>query len=383
MDDTHKNRLIAEAQCALGLLSYTLYDFFGPIPLPDLETLKNPLEEKILPRATEEKMREFIETNLRAAANAPELPDVYKKGNADYGRFSKGVAYMLLLKYYMLTKQWDKAEAAGRELLDPKYGYALVPRYRDVFTLANEKNVETIFSFSSSISGIEMVQYMGMVLTPDYPTNVEGMEIDIWNYYRLMWWFVDAFETGDERVQHPVVVTEYTGTSGKKHDRNSDLGVDTYLKWGALPLKYDIDPEAIGSSSRVDYIIFRYADALTLLAEAIARNANAAKPEAIELLNRVRVRAFNGDESKAYTSGNIRGLRDFLDKLMLERAKELYWEGCRRQDLVRDGKYVEAMQAKAQRMGETTLVNEHYVRFPIPQSVINEGKGAILQNPGY
>jgi hypothetical protein len=98
----------------------------------------------------------------------------------------------------------------------------------------------------------------------------------------------------------------------------------------------------------------------------------------------VRVRAFAGNASKAYQTGDIRGLRDFLDKLMLERAKELYWEGgCRRQDLVRDGKYTEAMRAKAARMGETTLVNENYERFPIPQSVINEGKGIILQNPGY
>jgi hypothetical protein len=72
-----------------------------------------------------------------------------------------------------------------------------------------------------------------------------------------------------------------------------------------------------------------------------------------------------------------------LDKLLMERAHELFRENCRRQDLVRDGSYVEAMRKKCQIAGEVTLVKEGYERFPIPQSVIDEGKGMILQNPGY
>ena len=39
----------------------------------------------------------------------------------------------------MLTKQWDKAEAEGRELMKPEYGFELVPEYKDIFTLANER----------------------------------------------------------------------------------------------------------------------------------------------------------------------------------------------------------------------------------------------------
>jgi hypothetical protein len=390
MDETTKNRFIAEAQCALGLLSFTLYDTYGPLPLPDLETLKNPLEEKILPRVSDEEMEAFIESNLRAAAEAPELPYVYKKGDANYGRFSKGIAYMVLLKFYMQTEQYDKAEAAGRELLKPEYGYSLVPRYKDIFTIANEKHEETIFSFSSSATGSYRQQYLGMVLPSDYPTGVAGFEH--YNFFRAMWWFAESFEEGDERGQAPVLIKEYMGKDANNNPvlrTKTSESADTYLKWGALPMKYEIDPGTVGSLSNVDYIIYRYADALTLLAEAIVRNggayANDAAPDgALYLLNRVRVRAFGGDESKAYTPGKVTGRQNFYDKVLQERAWELYWEnGSRRQDLIRHGKYVERIQYKAALMGEQTLVNANYVRFPIPQAVITEGKGIILQNPGY
>lgn len=41
------------------------------------------------------------------------------------------------------------------------------------------------------------------------------------------------------------------------------------------------------------------------------------------------------------------------------------------------------MKKKAQYAGKTTLANEHYLRIPLPQYVINEGQGKIEQNPGY
>jgi hypothetical protein len=381
MNETHKNRLIAEVQCGIGLLTYTLYDFYGPLPLPDLETLKNPLEEKIFPRATEEEMQTFIETNLLEAVNAPELPDVYKKGDAGLGRFSKGIAHFLLLKYYMLIGQWDKAEAEGRELLDPKYGYDLVPRYKDIFSMANEKNEETIFSYIC-LDGQDYFsenEYVNIIVPPDYPSPNNGR--NAWNRLRLSWWFVHTFDPDDQRGHAPCLITEYVGTSGIVHNETADQRGEGFLKYGALPFKYEFDPTTSGADSQIDYIFFRYADALTLLAEAIVRNNDQVTQEAIGLLNRVRVRAFGGDQSKAYTS--FRNVNDFLDKLLEERGHELYWEGCRRTDLIRHGKYVEQMIFKAQGMGSISLVNENYVRFPLPQSVIDEGKGIILQNPGY
>jgi len=73
----------------------------------------------------------------------------------------------------------------------------------------------------------------------------------------------------------------------------------------------------------------------------------------------------------------------FLKAVLDERGWELYFEGNRRQDLIRYGLFVEAIKKKAQSMGKQTLVDEDRYRFPIPQDIIDEGKGIIKQNPGY
>jgi hypothetical protein len=153
------------------------------------------------------------------------------------------------------------------------------------------------------------------------------------------------------------------------------LNIYIYL---AIP-KYEIDATTTGIGNQIDFIIYRYADALMLLSEAIVRKGNAVTQEAVDLLNMVRTRA----GLQAYTLNSFSDTRDFLDKLLLERGHELWWEGCRRQDLIRDGSWVEAMKAKCRYVGQTTLADENYQRFPLPQSVIDEGKGEIKQNPGY
>jgi hypothetical protein len=189
---------------------------------------------------------------------------------------------------------------------------------------------------------------------------------------------VHTFEEGDQRLE--TIVTEYTGSGGTQHSETLDGPSEGFIKYGALPLKYEIDKTTTGADNQIDYIIYRYADALTLLSEAIVRKGDAVTQEAVDLLNRVRTRA----GLKAYTLASFGSSRDFLDKLLMERAHELFREGgCRRMDLVRDGSYVEAMQYKARVMGQSTLANENKVRFPLPQPVIDEGKGVILQNPGY
>ena len=105
IDPDVKEQCLAEMHCARGWLAFCLYDFFGPVPLVDVETLKNPLEEKIVPRATEEEMKEFIVNELTQASNV--LPYSYEKGNAEYGRFTRGLCNTVLMKFYMQTQQWD------------------------------------------------------------------------------------------------------------------------------------------------------------------------------------------------------------------------------------------------------------------------------------
>lgn len=368
MSDEAKERFNAEIHLGRGWLGYLLWDFYGPVPLATLEELNNPLGDIIVPRATEEEMRNFIETELLAAINSSALPT--KISADEFGRFDKGLARTVLMKYYMHVGEWAKAEEQGRELMKAEYGYGLMDRYADIFTLENEKNKEIIYACVEQ-RGISLQLWHDHALPSNYP--VQNTAIQRWDGFKVLWDFYHTFEEGDDRLQS--LVGEYMGTDGvmfnEENDKLKHAVVDAQ---GAVPVKYGEDPNSTGDGSQIDWIVYRYADVLTLLAEAIVRNDNAVSQEAVDLLNMVRTRAL----LEPRTLANYPTVQAFLDDVLLERGHELWWEGCRRTDLIRHDKFIESALDR-----DKTNASDYRVLFPIPQSVINEGKGQIAQNPGY
>jgi hypothetical protein len=257
--------------------------------------------------------------------------------------------------------------------MKPEYGYALVPEYKNIFTEANEKNEETIWAVNCK-HGYQTHMWFPHVLTNTYTGFTGG-----WGGYKMTWKFFKTFENGDKRKE--TIIYEYTTASGVTlNEQNKGEGGNS-LAHGVLPLKYDVvSSNLVGDKGQTDWIVYRYADALTLLAEAIVRKSNAVTGEAIGLLNRVRTRA----GLNAYTENSFSGPRDFLDKLLMERGHELYFEGCRRQDLIRDGSYVSKMNEKRADFGwATPVVTNDRILFPLQESAIIEGQGKVKQNPGY
>ncbi|MDR3129516.1 MAG: RagB/SusD family nutrient uptake outer membrane protein [Tannerellaceae bacterium] len=370
-----KQQLIAEVQCAQGFMAFLIYDLFGPLIIPDLATLKDPLTEKILPRLSHEETQAFIVNSLTDAAQY--LPYSYKRGDSNYGRFTKGLCHMVLFKFYMQTRQWDKAIEQGRELMKPEYGYTLVTdkggatsAYANIFTVANEQNEETIWSAVCK-EGYQIHLWYPHVL-PNNCTFFNGG----WGGYKMTWDFFHTFEEGDDRRE--TILYEYETTSGVLLNEENKGTSGNSLADGVFPLKYAVESN-VGDHCETDWIVYRYADALTLLAEALVRQTNTISSEAIDLLNQVRTRA----SLPPYTDSDFTDVRDFLDKLLLERAHELYFEGSRRQDLIRDRSYVDHMNAKCKAFGQAELVTDAHLLFPLRESVINEGKGIIKQNPGF
>jgi hypothetical protein len=376
MNENLKQQYIAELRCGRGFLAFLIYDLFGPLVIADLETLQNPLEEKILPRLSDEETRNFIVTELTEAAKF--LPDTYKKGDADYGRFTKGLCHMILFKFYMQTQQWDKAIAEGRELMKPEYGYALVTdkgsaesAYANIFTEANEKNAETIWAVNC-LEGYQVHLWYPHVL----PNNWAPFKNQGWGGYKMTWNFFKTFEEGDQRRE--TILYEYETSQGILLNEENKGTSGNSLQDGVFPLKYALE-QNVADHCQTDWIVYRYADAITLLAEAIVRNGKAVTPEAVDLLNQVRTRA----GLQAYTVADFTSDRDFLDKLLMERAHELYFEGSRRQDLIRDGSYITKMNEKCVAFGQQPLVAEKHLLFPLKEAAINEGKDVVKQNPGY
>lgn len=365
ISEDNKNKLLAQAYCGRGWLAYILYDMFGRIQIPTEESLNNPAENIIVPRSTDEETVKYIEDNLLEAVKY--LPKTIPYGNADYGRFTAGAAYTILMHLYMHEQRWAEAVEVGNELMKPDYGYQLVPDYKDIFTLENEGNKETIWACTED-HGINIQLWLSEVLPSTYPTK--NPKIQKWNGYRIPWQFYHSYEQGDRRLL--TICAKYTSNSGLVYSEAYPRGT---LDLGALPIKYGEDPEDTGSGSSIDYIVLRYADVLTLQAEALARKANSVTQEAVDLLNMVRQRA----GIPTYKVGDFGSLESFLDAVLTERGHELYFEGWRRSDLIRHGKFIE--YAKLYKKSRTAA--PHHVLFPLPQEIINEGRGLVIQNEGY
>ena len=365
ISEENKNKLLAQAYCGRGWLAYILYDMFGRIQIPTEESLSNPAANIIVPRSTDEETVKYIEDNLLEAAKY--LPKTIPYGDADYGRFTAGAAYTILMHLYMHEQRWADAVEVGNELMKSDYGYQLVDDYKDIFTLENEGNKETIWACTED-RGINIQLWLSEVLPSSYPRK--NPNIQTWSGYRMPWQFYHTYEPGDRRLL--TIAGEYISNAGVLYNEANPRGV---LDKGALPIKYGEDPEDTGSGSAIDYIVLRYADVLTLQAEALARKANSVTQEAVDLLNMVRNRA----KIPLYKVGDFGSLESFLNAVLTERGHELYFEGWRRSDLIRHGKFI----AYAKLYKKSRTAAPHHVLFPLPQKIINEGRGLVIQNEGY
>ena len=119
---------------------------------------------------------------------------------------------------------------------------------------------------------------------------------------------MQTFDPADRRLL--TIAYEYTSKDGVVHNEKNDRpDPSAQLYLGAVPLKYEFDPDCTGEDSQIDWIIYRYADVLTLTAEAIVRNKNAVTQEAVNLLNEVRTRSLPG---KGYSLQDLNSVDKFL-----------------------------------------------------------------------
>ena len=359
-----KTRMIAETKCGRAFMGYLMYDWFGPVPIVPLEIMEKPLEDIVVPRPTNMEMVAFIENNLKEAI--PGLPARYNLGDANFGRFTRGLAYTLLMKLYMHEKRWGEAVEVGRELQKPEYGLGLMDNYKDIFTINNQGNKEIIWCNNRNSSSGQA--WLAFVLSSQYPTN--NKNIQKWSMYKVPWSFYNTFDPADKRLE--VLVGEFLGLDGVLYNQANPGGYELGL--GALPVKYGEDPNDLGTSSEIDLVVYRYADVITLLAEAIVREGNVITGEALALLNEVHTRA----GLTAYQLSDFGGPEEFLSAILLERGHELWFEGARRTDLIRHGKYIEVGIVKG-----SVLTRPGFEVMPLPQTAIDEGRGEIIQNEAY
>jgi hypothetical protein len=193
-----------------------------------------------------------------------------------------------------------------------------------------------------------------------------------WGGVRTTAAFVDKFaaNTTDTRGQF------YTNGQNKEI-KNIGSFTDGYAvqKFKNVDVNGVQGSDKTGNFADVDFPIFRLADAYLMYAECAIRGAGGSMATATTYVNVLRTRA------KATTvSQSDLNLNFILD----ERARELHWEGHRRTDLIRFGKFTGGSYLWPWKgnVASGTPTQSYRDLFPIPATAL-ASNNKLQQNPGY
>ena len=125
-----------------------------------------------------------------------------------------------------------------------------------------------------------------------------------------------------------------------------------------------------------DYPVFRLADVYLMYAEAVLRAGNASDAAALGYINALRDRAY-GNTNGRVPSYNLQFILD-------ERARELFWEGHRRSDLVRFGQFTSGsyLWPWKGKVAEGVATASFRDLYPIPANDLGANP-TLKQNTGY
>jgi hypothetical protein len=262
---------------------------------------------------------------------------------------SKGAVIALQAKAALYTEKWDDVITLVTELEALGF-YNLNANYFDSFDATKEyTDNEVIFSYDHQ-SGKN-------------PANGNGICAPLgWGFFAPSTSFLNAFEANDPRKLLTV--------DAANQNVNKMLGT---LNGG---FKGNDD-------APTNKVYIRFADALLWKAEAY--NEKDKFPEAISIINSVRLRARTSLNASGVLppAGTLPDRPASTDKatiknwLISERRVELGFENQRMLDLKRwkIAKAVMVAQGK-------NFLDKHYL-YPIPQGEIDASAGTLVQNPGY
>lgn len=364
LSDDLKKSVIAETKCLRAWMMFLMYDFYGAINVR-LDAAKL-ADTTYTARPTKQQYLDWMVKDLTEA-----IPDLMTStnGTPSWGKVNKGLASMLLMKIYMNDKQWQKAKPVAESITT--MGYVLLPSYKQVFI--QEGNKEVVWA---SPSGINVPSRHMPCSTPWDIGSMLGQEVmQGWGGQFIPWSFMARFQPQDTRLE--TIAQEYMtykfpwDPAGSPKLAKRGTAYEGELGKGAIAFK-NVIPKDKNSVGNFSTAAFRYSDVLLSLAE-IENELNGPTPAAITYAKQVTDRAAH-ILNLPVISASKDAFRIFLSN---ERGRELYWEGWRRQDMIRMGTWIPwgiSLGYKAQ---------TKHVLFPIRQSIINESRGTITQNTGY
>lgn len=366
----------AEARFLRALSYYHAIDLFGKVAFAT--------EESSVGDNPEEKDRTFVFNYLVDELTAIDA-DLKPARTNDYGRIDKIAAKMLLAKLYLnstiFTGINKDAEAltATNEVIASPYSISNVP-YSDLFLADNDRaEVRSEMIFPIRFDGINTKTWGGTTFLVHASTGTWNSEMGVdGGWYGLVCRkeFTNVFKNASG-------IVDLTGASDKRAIfKSAPLNIPTvsnFFDLGGLKVRKFKNVTSLGTAGSnqthvdTDFPLFRLADAYLMYAELASKGLGSAQT-AVNYINTLRARA----NATLITSADL-SAQFVLD----ERARELYWEGTRRQDLIRFGKFIDSYnwQWKGGVYGGIS-VDEKYKLYPIPQSELNSNPN-LTQNIGY
>jgi hypothetical protein len=401
-----RNLAIAEIRAMRAFFYFILQDNFGGVPIV---TDFGP-ESRPKARDSRANVCKFIESEILEV-----LPDLSSEtGVATYSRPTKWMAYALLSKLYINwevytgeTARWNDVVTTCDMIITEAQTngtIALDADYLKMFYPDNGPQIKD-FIFAIPCDGFNNKEHIparywlhpSLRTKYELPFNPSGC-IRTWpEYYAKFtaWGDNDVRKeiwlTGKQYLFDgtPIIIsTTNIGLDSRYNGPNPGAPIQYHLEFtpevefrnletfetgndqlgraaGYRANKFYPDNTSTTRDQNNDLPIFRYADILLLKAEAILRGATPTMGHTpVSLANLVRDRA----KARPYTTLD-------LNELLDERARELAFEGWRRNDLIRFGKFEEPWGVKT-----NTDVRKRIFPIPTEQIVLNP---LLVQNPGY
>ena len=391
----------AEVRAVRALFYYYIMDMYGRVPI--VTSYEQPQDEVVQSERSE--VFWFIFNELQEVAELLPNERSNKMGNY-YGRVTAPVAHFLLAKLALNAEiysddNWtDGTPQNGKEIFFTvdgeqlnawqtcvrycdklaEAGYLLESDYSYNFAVHNENSNENIFTIPLD-KNLYAAQFWYLFRSRHYnhggalggsSENGTSANISTVLAYGYGTNEVDArfeknFYAGIVEVDGKTVTMD-NGEPLEYHPLELKLNLtgSPYVKTaGARMAKYEVDrtSHSDGRQPDNDIVLFRYADALLMKAEAKVRNGEDGSFELNEVRNRVGM---------PYREAT-------LENILEERLLELVWEGWRRQDMVRFGVYHKSYDQRVQLANEK---NGYTTVFPIPQKSIDLNP-KLKQNVGY
>lgn len=385
-DKDKADYMIAEAKVLRAMYYFEALRWFGNVPL-----MTSTAQSKMLPSqyaaADPVDVFTFIETDLTQASEV--LLWSYDYNNPF--RMSKGSALGLLARVYATwagapvndVSKWQDCANAAEQVVTSKH--SLLPVFKDLWLNAangrwdGSESLIEMSSFTAIMSGQSKLDPVGRagkwvgVPTGTFGHNGSSAGNIKANYNFLRSWRARGIvgnDTLDKRLPISIVNYRYVNDTLNMTVVKTAL-VKTYApdggqsrnyqnfptgKWDAQAYVEEANRLNDNNKSNINWYVLRYADVLLLYAEALNELNPNPTADAYTALNQVRRRGYGLPVKTAsavcdYTTANIGTFyslgtekANFRQAVRDERAWELCFEGQRKQDLIRWGIYVKAVQ---------------------------------------